>query len=397
MWLYFASDKFRAHVDCFQARNRFAYKIMRALGRAPLLVTDSDYIVETKSMTALTRPPQGDFLCYASVNRGGKMLHPSSDVSGLIGDGSRYVGHPRAGPTAASCSWFGRDRSCRRWELTNLGRRLEVTTLLHVACLCWMPHRLRVGPFTFDVSLPKGTKAHVLAYRALATRIPITPAFPTHFDPLRHLGSVSRLSLTARLSYLAAAKRRETALEGLARAAVIIQRRDIRELRRSSNDALGQSRSKDWDTLALPQEMLDEEAAAAEALATASRPDFVEVFELEDVPVFLLPVRAPVVQAAHLTGQWASVVGHKAVEAMADVLHRGDVTGGGGGAGARRRGPPVDRNSLAAQAKRIGAAHDADDRKRELSTGAADSSQWHLPEDKATRALVELTAFAVDQ
>ena len=122
MWLYFASDKFRAHVDCFQARNRFAYKIMRALGRAPLLVTDSDYIVETKSMTALTRPPQGDFLCYASVNRGGKMLHPSSDVSGLIGDGSRYVGHPRVdtcvhvpGPAGTALAVVG---SSRTWQAT---------------------------------------------------------------------------------------------------------------------------------------------------------------------------------------------------------------------------------------------------------------------------------------
>jgi hypothetical protein len=72
-----------------QVRAKLAYKAQRVLGRAPELVTDSDYEVETKDISAVNRPPQGDFLCFASVNRGGKFLHTSKDVSDFVGEGSR--------------------------------------------------------------------------------------------------------------------------------------------------------------------------------------------------------------------------------------------------------------------------------------------------------------------
>jgi hypothetical protein len=71
-------------------RTRLTYRTLRMLGKAPALESDSDYAMETRHLTALTRPPQGDFLCYASVSRGGKVLVPDKDVSGLLQHGSGY-------------------------------------------------------------------------------------------------------------------------------------------------------------------------------------------------------------------------------------------------------------------------------------------------------------------
>ena len=75
-----------------QIRKRLGYKAKHFVGRAPVLESDSDYIMETRHLTALTRPPQGTFLCHVSVSRGGPVLIPDKDVSGLLDHGSGYVG-----------------------------------------------------------------------------------------------------------------------------------------------------------------------------------------------------------------------------------------------------------------------------------------------------------------
>ena len=64
----------------------------------------------------------------------------------------------------------------------------KLPRLLTLCTLC----RLRIGPFVVVVDLPREVRARLLAVRALPRKIPIKPAFPQDFDPVRGALAVVR-------------------------------------------------------------------------------------------------------------------------------------------------------------------------------------------------------------